>query len=70
MSSSNKYFIFKNSRRRQKSTTPHTPVAPPYHDTVTIDSDNDDYDRGRRDYWHEPHHMSADIMVIPGTEIL
>ncbi|CAK1551311.1 unnamed protein product [Leptosia nina] len=54
--------ISTSSRRRQKSATPHTPSIP-YHETVTIDSDNDDYDRSRRDYWHEPHRMS-DVMVI------
>ncbi|XP_026496091.2 cyclin-dependent kinase 12 isoform X2 [Vanessa tameamea] len=61
-------------RRRQKSTTPHTPLVPPYHETVTIDSDNDDYNHGRRDYWHEPHRpvhhvMSNDIMVIPDSPV-
>ncbi|XP_075977981.1 cyclin-dependent kinase 12 isoform X2 [Anticarsia gemmatalis] len=54
-------------RRRQKSTTPHTPVAPPYHDTVTIDSDNDqDYERTRREreYWLEQQHrVQSPIMV-------
>ncbi|KAJ8731141.1 hypothetical protein PYW07_004305 [Mythimna separata] len=51
-------------RRRQKSTTPHTPSAPPYHDTVTIDSDTEhDYERGRRDYWHEQHRVQSPIMV-------
>ncbi|XP_026327198.1 cyclin-dependent kinase 12 isoform X2 [Hyposmocoma kahamanoa] len=50
-------------RRRQKSMTPHTPVAPPYHDTVTIDSDNEpEYDR-RRDYYDQ--HQSP-IMIISG----
>ncbi|KAJ8722297.1 hypothetical protein PYW08_004699 [Mythimna loreyi] len=50
--------------RRQKSTTPHTPSAPPYHDTVTIDSDTEhDYERGRRDYWHEQHRVQSPIMV-------
>ncbi|XP_050351183.1 cyclin-dependent kinase 12 isoform X4 [Nymphalis io] len=62
------------SRRRQKSTTPHTPLVPPYHETVTIDSDNEDYDHGRRDYWHETHRpvhhvMSNDIMVIPDSPV-
>ncbi|XP_069359304.1 cyclin-dependent kinase 12 isoform X2 [Maniola hyperantus] len=56
-------------RRRQKSTTPHTPLAPPYHETVTIDSDNDDYEHSRRDYWHEPHRMSTDIMVISDSPV-
>ncbi|CAH0692038.1 unnamed protein product [Spodoptera exigua] len=50
-------------RRRQKSTTPHTPLAPPYHETVTIDSDTEEYDRGRRDYWHEQHRLQSPIMV-------
>lgn len=50
-------------RRRQKSTTPHTPSVPPYHETVTIDSDTEEYDRGRRDYWHEQHRLQSPIMV-------
>lgn len=50
-------------RRRQKSTTPHTPLVPPYHETVTIDSDTEEYDRGRRDYWHEQHRLQSPIMV-------
>ncbi|XP_060803149.1 cyclin-dependent kinase 12 isoform X2 [Amyelois transitella] len=53
-------------RRRQKSSTPHTPLVPPYHDTVTIDSDNEpEYERGRRaDYmpWHEQR-VQSPIMV-------
>ncbi|XP_052741574.1 cyclin-dependent kinase 12 isoform X2 [Bicyclus anynana] len=56
-------------RRRQKSTTPHTPLAPPYHETVTIDSDNDDYDHSRRDYWHEQHRMSNEVMVISDSPV-
>ncbi|KAI5635815.1 protein kinase domain-containing protein [Phthorimaea operculella] len=54
-----------SSRRRQKSTTPHTPSAPPYADTVTIDSDNEpEYDR-RRDYYEHPQSpiMIADSPV-------
>ncbi|KAM3957165.1 cyclin-dependent kinase 12-like [Aphomia sociella] len=55
-------------RRRQKSTTPHTPSAPPYHDTVTIDSDNDqDYERGRRDYWHDQRIQSP--IMVPDSPI-
>ncbi|CAG9561663.1 unnamed protein product [Danaus chrysippus] len=55
-------------RRRQKSTTPHTPLAPPYHETVTIDSDTEqDYDR-RRDYWHEQR-ISNEIMVISDSPV-
>lgn len=51
-------------RRRQKSTTPHTPVAPPYQEPVTIDSDTEqDYDRGRREYWHEQRIPQSPIMV-------
>lgn len=43
--------------------TPHTPVAPPYHDTVTIDSDNEpEFDR-RREYYDQ--HQSP-IMIISG----
>ncbi|KAH9632917.1 hypothetical protein HF086_002739 [Spodoptera exigua] len=53
----------RDSMRRQKSTTPHTPLAPPYHETVTIDSDTEEYDRGRRDYWHEQHRLQSPIMV-------
>ncbi|KAL0882879.1 hypothetical protein ABMA27_016397 [Loxostege sticticalis] len=49
-------------RRRQKSTTPHTPSAPPYHDTVTIDSDEPEYERGRREYWPD-HRLQSPIMV-------
>ncbi|XP_063364498.1 cyclin-dependent kinase 12 [Cydia amplana] len=52
-----------DTRRRQKSTTPHTPVAPPYHETVTIDSgDDQDYEH-RRDYWPE-HRPQSPIMII------
>ncbi|XP_013145585.1 PREDICTED: LOW QUALITY PROTEIN: cyclin-dependent kinase 12 [Papilio polytes] len=52
------------SRRRQKSMTPHTPSIPPYHETVTIDSDNEQvYDRVRRDYWMD-HRAQSPIMVI------
>ncbi|XP_013170250.1 PREDICTED: cyclin-dependent kinase 12 isoform X3 [Papilio xuthus] len=52
------------SRRRQKSMTPHTPSMPPYHETVTIDSDNEQvYDRVRRDYWMD-HRVQSPIMVI------
>ncbi|XP_052753316.1 cyclin-dependent kinase 12 isoform X2 [Galleria mellonella] len=55
-------------RRRQKSTTPHTPSVPPYHDTVTIDSDNDqDYERGRREYWHEQRIQSP--IMVPDSPI-
>lgn len=52
-------------RRRQKSTTPHTPIAPPYHDTVTIDSDTEqDYERNRqREYWLEQQRAQSPIMV-------
>ncbi|XP_050555624.1 cyclin-dependent kinase 12 isoform X6 [Spodoptera frugiperda] len=53
--------------RRQKSTTPHTPSVPPYHETVTIDSDTEEYDRGRRDYWHEQHRLQSPIMVSGNT---
>ncbi|XP_049873608.1 cyclin-dependent kinase 12 isoform X2 [Pectinophora gossypiella] len=54
--------------RRQKSTTPHTPVAPPYlHDTVTIDSDNEpEYDR-RRDYYDA--HPQSPIMIISDSPV-
>ncbi|XP_030027315.1 cyclin-dependent kinase 12 isoform X3 [Manduca sexta] len=52
------------ARRRQKSTTPHTPAAPPYNETVTIDSDPEiEYVRPRREYWHEQHPMPSPIMV-------
>ncbi|XP_045536426.1 cyclin-dependent kinase 12 isoform X1 [Papilio machaon] len=52
------------SRRRQKSMTPHTPSMPPYHETVTIDSDSEQvYDRVRRDYWMD-HRVQSPIMVI------
>ncbi|CAB3227280.1 unnamed protein product [Arctia plantaginis] len=54
-------------RRRQKSSTPHTPIAPPYHDTVTIDSDTEqDYERSRREreYWLEQQQrIQSPIMV-------
>ncbi|XP_028172751.1 cyclin-dependent kinase 12-like [Ostrinia furnacalis] len=50
--------------RRQKSTTPHTPSAPPYHDTVTIDSDEPEYERVRRDYW--PDHRVQSPIMVPG----
>ncbi|XP_022130658.1 cyclin-dependent kinase 12 isoform X3 [Pieris rapae] len=56
-----------SSRRRQKSSTPRTPSIP-YHETVTIESDNDDYERSRRDYWHEPHRMN-DIMIISDSPV-
>ncbi|XP_068633722.1 cyclin-dependent kinase 12 isoform X2 [Battus philenor] len=56
-------------RRRQKSMTPHTPSVPPYHETVTIDSDNDqDYERVRRDYWPD-HRVQSPIMVISDSPI-
>lgn len=46
--------------------TPHTPSVPPYHETVTIDSDNEpDYERVRRDYWAD-HRGQSPIMVISG----
>ncbi|XP_053609390.1 cyclin-dependent kinase 12 isoform X2 [Plodia interpunctella] len=59
-------------RRRQKSSTPHTPLVPPYHDTVTIDSDNEpEYEqRGRRvDYmpWHEQRIVSP--IMVPDSPI-
>ncbi|XP_063383722.1 cyclin-dependent kinase 12 [Cydia fagiglandana] len=50
-------------RRRQKSTTPHTPVAPPYHETVTIDSGDEQEYEHRRDYWPE-HRPQSPIMII------
>ncbi|XP_039752876.1 cyclin-dependent kinase 12 isoform X2 [Pararge aegeria] len=56
-------------RRRQKSTTPHTPLVPPYHETVTIDSDNDDYEHSRREYWHEPHRVSNEVMIISDSPV-
>lgn len=59
-------FFYLFSRRRQKSMTPHTPSIPPYHETVTIDSDNEQvYDRVRRDYWMD-HRAQSPIMVISG----
>ncbi|XP_047504075.1 cyclin-dependent kinase 12 isoform X2 [Pieris napi] len=56
-----------STRRRQKSSTPRTPSIP-YHETVTIESDNDDYDRSRRDYWQEPHRMN-EIMIISDSPV-
>ncbi|XP_073957057.1 cyclin-dependent kinase 12-like isoform X2 [Choristoneura fumiferana] len=57
-------------RRRQKSTTPHTPIAPPYHETVTIDSgDEPEYERGRRDYWPEQHRPQSPIMIISDSPV-
>ncbi|XP_048478356.1 cyclin-dependent kinase 12 isoform X1 [Plutella xylostella] len=56
--------------RRRKSTTPHTPSAPPvvYHETVTIDSDNE-YERDRhRDYWPD-HRVASPIMVISDSPV-
>ncbi|XP_047990991.1 cyclin-dependent kinase 12 [Leguminivora glycinivorella] len=52
-----------DTRRRQKSTTPHTPVAPPYHETVTIDSGDEQEFEHRRDYWPE-HRPQSPIMII------
>ncbi|XP_041978797.1 cyclin-dependent kinase 12 isoform X2 [Aricia agestis] len=56
-------------RRRQKSTTPHTPLVPPYHDTVTIDSDNEEFEQRRREYWAEQHRMQAEVMVISDSPV-
>ncbi|CAK1580609.1 unnamed protein product [Parnassius mnemosyne] len=56
-------------RRRQKSMTPHTPSVPPYHETVTIDSDTEqDYERVRRDYWTD-HRVQSPIMVISDSPV-
>ncbi|CAH2048833.1 unnamed protein product, partial [Iphiclides podalirius] len=56
-------------RRRQKSMTPHTPSVPPYHETVTIDSDNEpDYERVRRDYWTD-HRGQSPIMIISDSPV-
>ncbi|GBP21062.1 hypothetical protein EVAR_11093_1 [Eumeta japonica] len=54
------------TRRRQKSSTPHTPAPLPiYHETVTIDSDPEvEYERHRtRDYWPQQR-VQSPILVI------
>ncbi|CAG4982815.1 unnamed protein product [Colias eurytheme] len=61
--------LISTSRRRQKSSTPHTPSIPPYHDTVTIDSDNEEYESRRREYWHEQHRLANEVMVISDSPV-
>lgn len=59
----NKFFF----SRRQKSNTPHTPPPMVYQETVTIDSDNDDYTQ-HRDYWREQR-VSSPVMIISGNDL-
>ncbi|XP_050684246.1 cyclin-dependent kinase 12 isoform X1 [Leptidea sinapis] len=61
--------ISSSNRKRQKSSTPHTPSIPPYHETVTIESDNEEYERNRREYWHEQQRLQNEVMVISDSPV-